>query len=83
MIISFVNKYCNEQVKTYDNYKYQVLLIGFLFHENFIYLKKMYNGRYILTFNISIPKIYQIEKSIPRYILVNHWIQLVIKYFLE
>ena len=56
MIISFVNKYCNEQVKTYDNYKYQVLLIEFLFHEKIIYLKKMYNGRYILTFNISINK---------------------------
>ena len=33
---------------------------------------KVFQGRHILNFNTTIPKIDQIQKLITRYIIVNH-----------
>ena len=55
--------------ENHDNYKYQGLIIGFLIHKK---IAKILHGRYILPFNITIPKIYYIENLIPQNIMVNH-----------
>ena len=52
----------------------------FFIHKHLIIYTKIFNGRYILTFNITIPKIHHIEKLVLWYIIVNHLIQLVRKY---
>ena len=46
--------------KIHDKYKYQGLLIVLKINKNDIF-KKIFHGGYILPFNITTSKIYQIE----------------------
>ena len=41
---------------------------------------KIFHGKYLSPFNITVPKIYQIEKLIIKNIIVNNWIQPVRKF---
>ena len=50
-------------IKPHDDYKYQWLLTGLLNHNQLIIFKKTNPWRYILPFNITIPKWNQIENN--------------------